>query len=405
MWLSDRSRVMAVWAALATASLAAAAWLALQPGRSGDLGIVLGWLQYLKTTGASVYPVESLRVDYPPHALLLLWPLGWLPEGREALVYLPLNLVATLGMACLVPWWMAREARVVMSIRTHVVFALMVLTWGAVRVAIWNGQTVALALSAGILAVSLSATWPRLGSMALVVAATKPSLGVGVGLLLLFRAQYRVLATAGAGVLGLTLAYDVLTGMPLLSSMTAYTASLLRMYAVHDWVRGVTTIRAAIHDGLGGHWVALPLFVAFGVAMLMVLIRVALPVRRLPEAQALLAAACLVWTLVALPNQRYYLVLFAPVVWLLIHRPTAWRMGPRWPLPIAAGLIVFNVIDGPIALRYFAERFGERWPDLMAWLWWATYVAAAPLAIGVYLLLLRAIRASGASVRRGTIGS
>jgi len=395
---------MAVWAGLAAVSLAAAAWLALQPGRSGDLGIVLGWLQYLKTTGFSVYPVESLRVDYPPHALLLLWPLGWLPEGREALVYLPVNLVATFGMACLLPWWMAREARVAMPTRVHLVFALMVLTWGAVRVAIWNGQTVALALSAGILAVSFSARRPWLASIALIVAATKPSLGLGFGLLLLFRAQYRVLAAAGAGVLALTLAYDVLARMPLFSSVMDYTASLLRMYAVHDWVRGVTTIRAAIHDGLGGHWVALPLFAAFSVAMLMALFRVALPVRRLPGAQALLAAACLVWTLVALPNQRYYLVLFAPVVWLLVHRPMAWLVNPRWLRPIAGGLILFNVIDGPIAMRYFAERFGERWPDLMAWLWWATYVAAAPLAIGVYLLLLRAIRRIGDAARRGTIG-
>lgn len=381
-----------VWGALAMLSLGAALWIGTHPERGIDLALVRVWLDHWTQTGTSVYPVEALRVDYPPHALVLLLPLRWLPADAGLPFYLVINTAANVFMAWLLTTWMAHSTRAAPPPRATLAFALMILSWGAVRVGIWNGQTVAFAIIAGLGAVRYGGSLPWLSGAALAVAASKPTLGVGFGLVLLFRGHLTAIA-AGAGlVLALTAAFDVSTGQVPLSSLADYAASLSRMYMGDSYVRGVTTMRKYFVDLSGGHWMANWAFAVYSSLMLAALFAAGWRVRNRPDAVALICAACLMWTLVGLPNQRYYLVLLAPVVWLLTWTPDRVAApGARWPALVAAAWVIFNVIDGPVTLRYIAEWLGERTTFDWDWLWWASYAVPAPAILAVYVVLLRAL--------------
>jgi len=113
-------------------SLVAAVWAALRPDRSDDFALGRGWLDYWTSTWTSPYPVRWLMVDYPPHALVLLWPLDWLP-GDGVIWFLALNLMVTSWLAWALTTWAAEETGVSITARHHLVFACMLLTWGAMR--------------------------------------------------------------------------------------------------------------------------------------------------------------------------------------------------------------------------------------------------------------------------------
>jgi len=382
-----------LWGALALVSLSFAVVIGLQPGRSLDLGIVQSWLQHWVSTGTSVYPVADLEVDYPPFALVLLLPLHALRSDGGAALFMAFNLATTVLMVWMLAGWMADETGAGTSARARQTFALMLLTWGATRVGLWNGQTVALALCAAIYAIRSHTHSPWRAGAALAVAACKPTLGIAVGLILLFRGGYRVIAIGLALTLALTIGYETSVGLPPFASLPEYLASLERMYTGEFYFRGVTNLRAVFVDLSNQHpWSHLA-FGAYGLIALVALLRIGWTASHRPGAHVLIATACLLWTLLALPNQRYYLVLLAPVVWLLVWTPERLAApGARWPAWTAAGLVIFNVIDGPMTIRYFAEHVLQHTPLPWEWLWWSSYVIAAPVILALYLQVLRVLR-------------
>ncbi len=382
-----------LWGALAILSLTIGIVLGLQPGRSLDLTIVQGWLQHWMSTGTSVYAVADLEVDYPPFALVLLLPLHALPQGTGPWLFMVLNLATTVLMVWMLAGWMAAETGVGTSTRDRLTFGLMLLTWGAIRVGLWNGQTVALAICAAIYALQTHAHSPWRAGAALAVAACKPTLGIAVGLILLFRSGSRTIAIGLALTVALTIAYDTSVGLTPLASIAEYALSLERMYTGEFYFRGVTSFRAVFVDLTHRHpWSHLA-FGAYGLVALVALLRISWTARHRPGAQVLIATACLLWTLLALPNQRYYLVLLAPVVWLLVWTPERLAApGARWPGWTAAGLVIFNLIDGPMTIRYFAEHVLQDTPLPWEWLWWSSYVIAAPVILALYVQVLRVLR-------------
>jgi hypothetical protein len=382
-----------LWGALAILSLAIGIVLGLQPGRSLDLTIVQGWLQHWMSTGTSVYPVADLEVDYPPFALVLLLPLHALPQGTGPWLFMVFNLATTFLMVWMLAGWLAAETGVGTSTRDRLTFALMLLTWGAIRVGLWNGQTVALAICAAVYTIRAHAHSPWRAGAALAVAACKPTLGIAVGLILLFRGGYRVIALGLALTLALTIGYEVSVGLAPFTSLSEYQASLERMYTGEFYFRGVTTLRAAFVDLSNQHPWSHVAFGVYGLIALAGLLTISWPARHRPDAQVLIATACLLWTLLALPNQRYYLVLLAPIVWLLVWTPERLAApGARWPAWTAAGLILFNLIDGPMTIRYFAEHVLQHTSLPWEWLWWSSYVIAAPVILALYVQTLRVVR-------------
>lgn len=386
-----------VWAVLALASVVIGSTLALVPDRSSDLAIVRDWFAHWASTGQSVYLTPDLHVDYPPYALVLLYPLHWLPEAHAATWYLPFNLITTAAMAWAMAGWLADETGAGRTSRNRFTFALMLLTWGSIRVALWKGQTVALAIWAGIAAVRLAARHPLPAGLLLTVAACKPSLGLGFGLILLLRGHGRAVTAGVVGAFALTTAFAVSVGQMPWTVLADYLDTLKAMYASRDYFRGVTTLRPLLHDLFDGHPAVVWVYGALGLAALGALIVIARPVRRHPHAQGMLIVACLLWTLLALPNQRYYLTLLAPAVWLLWFTPhRVADTHARWPTWLVAFTIAFNMVDGPLVVRMFGLWLGEVVPeaylDYVFLVWASSYIVAAPLVIVLYVQMLRGLR-------------
>lgn len=391
-WICEPARGLALWGALAIISLLAAVSAALQPDRSNDFALVRVWLHYWTSTWTSPYPAQWLKVDYPPHAFVLLWPLDWLP-GDGVFAFLALNLAATAWLAWLLARWAAEETGTLTSSRHLLVFACMLLAWGPMRAGLWHGQTVMAAAIAGVYAVRLATRAPWLAGIALALAATKPTLGAGFGLILLLRGGHRAFLIGVCTTLGLTVVFDVTVGNTPLASIAEFAGSLVRMYTGESYVRSATTIRAALVDLAGGHWFAHVVYASLGAGTCIALMRTAWPRRHHPGAQLLIASGCLLWVLLALPNQRYYLILLAPMVWMLAWTPQVFaRAGATWPAWTALGIIVFLVTDAPVTLRRTAEYFGDSWPFSLEWLWIASYLSAGVLVLICFVIVLRALR-------------
>ena len=102
-----------MWIALGAASLVTAAVVALSPGRMQDYHEVREWFAAWDFGAANPYLRPDLDVDYPPHAFLLLAPVGLLPEGLGGeFAYLLFNLATTVAAAHLLVQWSASLARV-----------------------------------------------------------------------------------------------------------------------------------------------------------------------------------------------------------------------------------------------------------------------------------------------------
>jgi hypothetical protein len=389
-------------AALAAASIGAAAWLAVLPGRSGDLAIVLSWLRHMAETGVSPYVVADLEVDYPPHALVLLYPLVWLPEGREAIWFVGPSVLCAIWMAWTWPRWMA-EHLVISPLRHSVtspfrhfvtsplsVWFLLVLTWGPVRVGIWNAQTVAPAIIAALAAVTMARRVPWVAGVLFALAATKPPLAVALGVFFLLRGDTRVIAVGVVVALGMATVFDGMMGQVPFSWLPQYVQSLEWMYTGTNYFRGVTTFQPVFDDTIADPVVAHTLFRVIALALGVWGVWRMWAARRLADAQVLVATACFLWVLVALPNQRYYLVLLFPVAWMAWHTPARLLLSETMGRTLVAVIVIFNTLDTPLLVRQLAVSIPTSEGQSLAWLWWLAYVVAAPLVLVCYVIVVRA---------------
>ena len=412
-------------AALAAVSIGAAAWLAVLPGRSGDLAIVLSWLRHMADTGVSPYIVADLEVDYPPHALVLLYPLVWLPAGREALWFVGPAVLCAIWMAWTWPRWMATMSatsssrhlatspsrhlatspsrhlaisssrHLAISSPRHLVispllWSLLVLTWGPVRVGIWNAQTVSPAIIAALAAMTMARRVPWVAGVLFALAATKPPLAVALGVFFLLRGDTRVIAVGVVVALGLATVFDGMMGQVPFSWLPQYVQSLEWMYTGTNYFRGVTTFQPVFDDTIADPAVAHTLFRVIALALGVWGAWRMWAVRRSADAQLLVATACFLWVLVALPNQRYYLVLLFPVAWMAWHTPARLLLSETMGRTLAAVIVIFNTLDTPLLVRQLAVSIPTSEGQSLAWLWWLAYVVAAPLVLVCYVIVVRA---------------
>lgn len=380
-------------AALAAVSIGAAAWLAVLPGRSGDLAIVLSWLRHMADTGVSPYIVADLEVDYPPHALVLLYPLVWLPAGREALWFVGPAVLCAIWMAWTWPRWMAAMAAISSfrhSAISPLLWSLLVLTWGPVRVGIWNAQTVSPAIIAALAAVTMARRVPWVAGVLFALAATKPPLAVALGVFFLMRGDTRVIAVGAGVALGLATVFDGMMGQVPFSWLPQYVQSLEWMYTGTNYFRGVTTFQPVFDDTIADPAVAHTVFRVIALALGVWGAWRMWAVRRTEDAQVLVATACFLWVLAALPNQRYYLVLLFPVAWMAWHTPARLLLSETMGRTLAAVIVIFNTLDTPLLVRQLAVSIPTSEGQSLAWLWWLAYVVAAPLVLVCYVIVVRA---------------
>ena len=295
------------------ASVASACWAATWPGQSADYWEVRSWLD---AWHLDPYRVPSLDVDYPPQALVLLAPLKWLPANPALFAAINTGLCVAAAWLCVSVT--AELARLSLSrLQTSVLVAL-TLACGAVRVAIWRGQTMALALVLLLLAVRYGRRRPWVAGACFGLGAFKLTMAAGFALALVLLGMSSIFPAAVATMTALTFAYALSHGRGIFPVMADYVQKLRSIYSGTDIVEGVSDLRPIAHDLLANNAVAVGVALAVALITLGALVVAARRAEPSPRTDSLCFAASLLWTLMNLFHQRYDFVLLMPAVFLLL---------------------------------------------------------------------------------------
>jgi hypothetical protein len=341
------------WGALAAVCLAGAVWLAVQPGRSADYWDVRRWID---AGLIRPYDAPALDVDYPPHALVILAPLAWLPAAAAPLLLALANTLLSAGMAWLLVRVTADLAAVTLSRAETTALAAMILTWGPVRCAIWMGQSTPVAMVLLLGAVWLARRRPLLAGVCLALGSYKLNIAAGIGLALTLLGPPVVLGIGVVCVAGLTFAIAPVLGYTPLSVTGAYLARLRADHAGADFSPGSTSARTVLHALVPTHAAADVVFAGFAIASLAALIVLARRAPRTPRTFGIVFAASLLWALQSLYHERYNLVLLAPTVLILMWPEMRLVRRERSRRVLIGALLIFLVMDVPLVLRLVAER-------------------------------------------------
>jgi hypothetical protein len=377
------SRVpLLVWVPLAALSMGAAGALALlRPGSLADLWLVREWLHFW-TAGGDPFTRYLGQIDYPPTAFIVLWPLTLPSDATARWLFVPwaILMIAVAGLVLL--RWFSERTDVKLAWDEQVGLVAMFLSTGSARSGIWTGQTAALAVLLGALSLYWCARRPVAAAVALALCGFKPHVAIGFALAILLTGRWVVVCGATAIAIGMWGAFAATVEQSPAAVLSLYTQSLLTLYDGPDRVRGLLSIRFVIEDLLQHYERATIVYTALALSTLALLM---LEARRRQRAsdRAIIAAACLVWPLLFLPNQLYHGVLAAPAIWLLMWpevRPVR-RMGVRMAAII--GLIVFSVLDVPRIIRLATDPNGI--------VWGASYYLSPLWLVLVFGLTLKAL--------------
>jgi hypothetical protein len=348
-------RAARTWMALGLVSLAAAAAVALIPGYMQDFAEVRGWFAVWRFGAGNPYLRLDLDVDYPPHAFLVLAPIGLLPEGLAGLVgYLMFNLVATVTAAYLLARWSTTLTGLRFTHDQIWALAGMVLAMGTTRSSIWLGQTIAIAMCLTLVAMLLVDRRPAWAALALAVASFKPHVVIAFGLALLLMGRLRVLLLAGVMSGALFVLFGLTVGSPPFEMVALYLANLDRLYRGTSHVLSVTSLREVFDAVAGDPIVGLRLHSLVAAGTLAWLLVAAWRSRRSRSRELLVAASCLLWSLIVLPHQRHSLVLLAPALWAVLWPETGCVKSAGGRRLMVALTVIVIVVDVPLALRLAA---------------------------------------------------
>lgn len=388
-----------VWSAVAAGSLGLAVWVALQPGHLGDLHEVRSWLAFFLTHAADPYAYFDRQLDYPPIALLVLSPLHFIPEHALAAWFLPGTVLVT-GLA----GWVfvgAIAERVYTTISTpqRAAFVALILSGSSMRGAIWLGQTVALAVLFGALALRWSRRRPFAAAFALALCSFKPHLAVGFGLAIVLTDGFDVILVAVAIVISASLLVAAAVNQSVLTILASYAHNLFAMYDGPEHIRGILSVRWVIEDIIGYYGVATLLYAVTACASL-VLIGVA--ARRAPDAAGRVqaAAAAMLWPLLFLPSQLYNGLMAAPALWLLMWPEADLIRNERQRLAVVSAFVIFGVADVPRIARMIAEHSTIE----MYWLYKGSYYLS-PLRLVLLFGFILAVALRRARANDGELAS
>ncbi len=370
-----------VWTIVALASVTAAIWVAIQPGRLQDLHLVRTWLSYLQGHSADPYAYFDRELDYPPIALLVLSPVSVIPEGSLAIWFLPLSIAITALAGWVFAGAIAGRLDNPLSTAQRVAIVAMILSGSSVRGAIWIGQTVALSVLFGALALTWSRRRPFAAALMLALCSFKPHLGVGFGLAILLIDGFDVIVIASAMVISASLLVAAAIDQSVLTIFASYAHNLISMYDGPDRIRGMLSVWWVFEDLTGHYGLATLLYAVAACASLVLIGAVA---RRAPDAAGRTQAttAALLWPLLFLPSQLYNGLLALPAMWLLMWPEAHLIRRESRRLAAGAAFILFGVIDLPRLVRLVADRFDDGY-----WLYKASYYLS-PLRIALLFIFI-----------------
>lgn len=388
-----------VWAALAVSSVSVATFVGLRPESLQDLWTVREWLQHWVHRGDPYSYFE--RLDYPPTAFFVLWPL-YLPDTDSVVLWLIPSMVVSLGVgAVILVRWFAGRLGVRLVWYEQAVYVLMLLAGSPLRGTIWRGQTTPLAFLFGALALHWSRQRPVLAALALALCAFKPHIAIGFGLILLLIERRAVVYGAVAMVIASSLLFAATVDRSLFEVLVSYAHNLTGLYDGPERLRGLLSIRWMLDDIFGGYLLGTYAYITFGVGTLGLIVSAA---RRSQSGVtvAQVSAACLLWSLLFLPQQLYNGVLAAPALWLLMWPESKLLAGATMRLTLVGGYLLFGLLDVQRLARLSADAIGDEDLAMSAY-----YLAPTRLTIlfGVVLYGLWRTRTPDAVTPAATTGS
>ncbi len=340
------------WGLIALVSMSCALWVA--DAHSDAYWEIRQWLEIWRTGGTDIYPLRVLGVDYPPHAIIILWPLLGIPRSVAGDTYAILNV-----FMCGVSTWllvsvMSRLMTVSLTRLERTTYVLMLLAWSSVRVSIWSGQTTPLVLLLLCLSLRMADRFPIAAGIVLGLGTLKPH--VAMGFLLVFWLQKRfsslIAATLTIGVL--FCAYCASVGRSVPFVLGEYYHLLVGIYGGSLFLRGEVDIRPFFIDVIRDYSVGESLFLATAAVTGALVIWFSWRVRSRENAMALILSTAVLWSLEVFPFRRYGLTLVAPFVLYLLWDPHVSRRTLQ-----ALGVVVFSiVIDVPFLVRHAIEWSG-----------------------------------------------
>lgn len=337
-----RARSLAI--AVAAFTVGAGVVRAVSGARSDDLLQVHSWLVYWLFESANPYTGVT-AVNYPPHAFIVLGPLGLIPQSVVPVVWAALNAI----LAPVVAWWLVRDWP--MSRHDRVIVTALVTSWNAVMTGIWMGQFTLLSILFGLVGLRTIQT-PWIAGAWLAASAIKPHMGVIFLGWALVRGHYRALLSASLWAAAGLVAMSLWAQTSPVTIVQTWLGVLAWMFGADSPQRGVTEWWGLIEHRLPMASAGLMRTAGAlaGVALLAIALRKMVP--RDPTGRITLALLSL-WSLATLFHRRYDLILLAPAfAWLWVsarHR----RVPRRWPWAALLALHVALVIDIPWAWQVY----------------------------------------------------
>jgi hypothetical protein len=360
-------------------NLLAGLFIASLPERQTDLATVATWSRDWLVAGANGYQTGDMP-DYPPHALILLSPLGLLPHTWAVAIWSILNIGLALGAVIL-------AIRIVRPLSTWSDMALpmlLFLCWGGFRTLL---QFSLVTLVFGLLAMWLADRKPAWSGVFLGLSLLKPHVAVPFVLWAIFTRRVKV-ATVGLSVpIAGLLIFCLRAGANPVAVVQHYAAILGTYYLTNEdmMMEGLAQLRPAITSlatftdvNVGAILIAVGLFAvtcALGISegSGRGVVRVGAP----PLAG--------VWSLLTFYHLTYGFILLLPAATLLLFLndpdTRAFRRTAFWSMQM------FLMVDIPGTWRHVAQRFTN---DEAAWspLWAAHADRVLMTALFVCLVVL-----------------
>jgi hypothetical protein len=339
-----------VWAPLALLSMGAASAVAwLRPESLDDLSLVREWLSFW-LAGGNPFRQYLGEIDYPPTAFFVLWPLALPSDDAVQWLFVPWAIASIAAAAFMLLKWLSARAGVTLAWYEQAALVAMLMSAGSARTTIWTGQTAALAVLFGALSLYWSPRRPAAAAIALALCSYKPHVAIGFGLAIFLTERRAVVWWAAGIVMVMWGIFAATIERTVGRVLSLYSQSLMTLYDGPDRIRGLLSIRFVIEDFLGHYeWAT----AVYGTIALVTLTLLGLAARRRtdPAGRSIIAAACLLWPLIFLPNQLYHGMMAWPAIWLLMWPEVQPVRHYGLRLFVVIGFISFGVLDLPRTIR------------------------------------------------------
>jgi len=391
---SPRRAVIAAWALMAALNLAAGLVIATWPERQSDLDTMRRWGRNWAAGGAEIYARDPDWPDYPPHAIILLSPLGLLPDRPAVVVWAGVNLC----LAVIAPLLALRYVSPRAGLASLVLPWLMFLCWGGLRNLL---QFTLLALVFALLAIARAERWPVWSGVLMGLALMKPQVAAPFWLWAVLTRRFKTAATAlGVVFAGCAIFLVRVQGSPL-DLVRRYVTILRRLYlnnAGQVTMVGLAELRPLISTLTSPDAADA---IAAALAVLLLAFVCIVGVREARGSSTLLYSApplAAIWSLLTFYHLTYGFVVLLPAAALLL---LAQRPDTRTRRRRLFGLLqIAMMVDAPGLWRRFGPPLGVL-PHLDAVLSHVDRVVMLLLFVGVGELAVSTVQAEAA---RGVAG-